>query len=139
MSAKGIKMNSTSQLPIISIVMGVFNDEKYIDDVIKSLLAQTFKNFELIIVDDGSTDNSAAILSAHAKLDKRIQIITQVNSGLGAALNKGIEVACGKYIARIDADDFAYSDRLEKQFNYLEQHPDVVALGTKVMLMLKRI
>ena len=117
-----------NNIPDISVVMSVYNAEEYLKESIDSILGQTYKNFEFIIINDGSTDRSAKIINSFT--DKRIIVINQENSGLPAALNKGITIALGRYIARMDADDIANLTRFEKQFLFLEHNPEVVVVGT---------
>ena len=108
--------------------MSVYNSEKYIVDSIESILSQTFTDFEFIIIDDGSTDNTARILSNF--LDPRITVIhNEKNIGLVASLNIGIAIAHGEYIARMDADDISLPDRFAQQIEYLKQHPEVGVVG----------
>ncbi len=115
--------------PEISVIMSVYNGELYLAEAIESILHQTFKNFELIIIDDGSIDNSREIISSFC--DKRIKVIeNERNIGLAASLNKGASIAGGKYLARMDADDISLPDRFQKQKIFLDQHPDVGVLGT---------
>ena len=115
----------------VSVIMAVFNGQKYIEESIKSILEQTFRNFEFIIVNDGSTDRTKEILLDWAKKDNRIKIITNPNNiGLTKSLNKAINMAQGKYIARQDADDISLPQRLEKQVVFLENHPEIKILGT---------
>jgi glycosyltransferase involved in cell wall biosynthesis len=107
--------------------MPVYNAEKYLKSAIDSILNQTYKNFELIIINDGSTDNSRAIVSSYR--NERIKIIdNEKNRGLIFSLNKGIDSVSGKYIARMDADDISLPTRLEKQVWFLEQNTDVALL-----------
>jgi len=116
---------------VISVVMGAYNSEKYISEAIESILNQTYKNFEFIIIDDCSTDKTNMIIRKYAVKDNRIKLIKNSNNmGLTYCLNKGIKIAKGKYIARMDTDDIALPSRLEKQFSYLENHKDVVVLGS---------
>lgn len=116
--------------PKISVLMPVYNSEKYLELAILSILNQTFKNFEFIIVDDCSTDNSWEIISRYVKKDKRIIAAKNTeNLRTTKSLNKGLKVARGKYIARMDADDWSYPDRLQKQFNFMETHPEVGVSG----------
>ncbi len=122
-------MNKT---PDVSIIMAVFNGEEFIEDSIKSVLKQTFKNFEFIIVDDGSIDNSLKIIKSYQAIDSRIKIITQKNNGLAKSLNVGIKNSKGKYIARIDADDLCYECRLEKQYLFMENNHLVDLIGSSV-------
>lgn len=127
-----MKSSQIAYLPI-SVVMSVYNGERYIEEAIKSVLNQSFAEFEFIIVDDGSKDRSFEIISKH--LDKRIVLLRQENKGLASALNKGIELARGKYIARMDADDIALPQRLELQYNFLESHPKCVVVGTNANII----
>jgi len=112
--------------------MPVHNGAADVADAIESILKQTFKEFEFIVVDDGSTDGSGKILREYAERDKRIRLYSQGQSGLIASLNKYCRVAAGKYIARMDADDISLPARLEKQFRFLEAHPEIGVLGTRI-------
>ena len=100
--------------------MPVFNGEPYLHESIESILTQTFKDFEFIIINDGSTDNSWHVIKEYAAKDQRVVPISQGNIGLTKSLNNGIKIAKGKYIARQDADDISLSKRLEKQIPWLE-------------------
>ena len=111
----------------ISVVMSVFNGEKYLRDAIESVLNQSFKDFEFIIVNDGSTDDSERIIMEFS--DRRIVYIQQENAGLSAALNKGCAVARGEYIARMDADDICESNRLNTQYNFMLENRRCVVVG----------
>lgn len=114
--------------PQVSVVMAVFNGEKYLREAISSVLSQTFRNFELVIVDDGSTDRSAEIVRSYR--DPRIRLLENGrNLGLSRSLNLGIAHARGRYIARLDADDIAEPERLEEQVRFLQRNPDVVVVG----------
>lgn len=116
---------------MISVVMGAYNSEKYISEAIESIINQTYKNFEFIIIDDCSADKTNMIIRKYAVKDNRIKLINNSNNmGLTYCLNKGIKIAKGKYIARMDTDDIALPSRLEKQFSYLENHKNVVVLGS---------
>ena len=108
--------------PIISVVMSVYNGEKYLSEAIESVLNQTYKDFEFIIVNDGSTDNSLEIIKEYQNQDERIVLISRENKGLVASLNEGIEKAKGKYIARMDADDICLATRFEEQIEYMEKN-----------------
>jgi glycosyltransferase involved in cell wall biosynthesis len=113
----------------ISVLMAVYNGETYLREAVDSILAQTYTNFEFIIVNDGSTDTTANILASYT--DARIQVINSPqNLGLIDSLNKGILAAKGEYIARLDADDIAIPERLEKQVKYLSENPEIVLLGS---------
>jgi glycosyltransferase involved in cell wall biosynthesis len=105
--------------PKISVIMSVYNAETYLEKSINSILNQNFKNFEFIIINDGSTDNSLDIIKKYAEKDKRIIVINQENCGLTKSLNIGIKKAKGEYIARMDADDISISNRFEIQLKYL--------------------
>lgn len=108
--------------PIISVVLPVYNGDKYIKDAVTSVLNQTFKNFELIIINDGSTDNSLSIIKRIMKEDKRIKLIDRHNRGLVFSLNEGISLARGEFIVRMDADDICLPTRFEKQFKFMESY-----------------
>lgn len=113
----------------ISILMPVFNSGKYLQAAIDSIKNQEFIDFEFIIVDDGSTDNSSLIIEEAATNDLRIKHLWQPNSGIVSALNKALAVATGKYCARMDADDVSLPARLGMQYEFLESNPEIVALG----------
>lgn len=113
---------------LISVIISFYNGEKYIREAIESILKQTFENFEFIIIDDGSTDNSAEIIKSYN--DHRIILIQQENKGLAAALNEGIKIAKGKYIARMDTDDISEPDRFTIQLQYMENNPRCVVVGS---------
>src|ERR1700676_3514521 len=98
--------------PKISVVMSVFNGQTFLSEAIESILGQTFRDFEFLIIDDGSTDRTAEILSTIAQSDGRIQIVSRSNKGRAISLNVGINLAAGKYIGRMDADDVALPRRL---------------------------
>lgn len=119
-----------NDLPI-TVLMSVYNGEDYICKSIDSILNQTFTNFEFVIVNDGSDDNTSSILYDYKRKDSRIQLIEHKNIGLTKSLNIGINSSNGYYIARQDADDISYPERLEKQYNYLQQNIDTVLLGTR--------
>lgn len=120
------------QSPLVSILMPVYNGAKYLADAIESILNQSLTNYELIIINDGSTDETSAILDHYS--DSRIIYVThQHNQGLVKTLNQGLRLARGYYIARMDADDISLPKRLERQVQFLEQHPHIGILGTQVM------
>lgn len=123
------------QVPIVSVLMSVYNGEPYISDAIESILSQTFKAFEFIIIDDGSTDRSCDIIEKYKANDPRIILVKQTNQGLVSSLNKGLGIARSPLIARMDADDIALEERLEKQVLFINSHPDVLALGTAIRLI----
>jgi len=107
---------------LISVVMPVYNEQEFLSTALDSVLNQTYRNFELIIIDDGSTDATAHILRQYQQKDQRIKTYRQPNSGIVKALNKGIELSEGKYIARMDADDICRKDRLQLQINFLQKN-----------------
>jgi glycosyltransferase involved in cell wall biosynthesis len=121
-----MKTNANQQNPIVSVVMPVYNAEAYLIEALHSILGQSFANFELIAINDGSTDNSADILAGYSAKDHRLVVINQPNRGLVATLNYGIDTARGKYIARMDADDISFPDRFRRQVEILETHDNVV-------------
>lgn len=110
--------------------MAVRNGQQWLSDALDSICKQTFSDFELLVIDDGSTDATPEILTECQARDPRLRVIRQEPIGLIAALNRGLEAARGPLIARLDADDVALPERLQKQVRFLEQHPDVVLLGT---------
>lgn len=102
--------------------MSVYNSEKYLAEAIESVLNQTYRNFEFIIVNDGSQDNSLDIIQKYQKKDNRIILIDRENKGLPYSLNEGISIARGEYIARMDADDICHPKRFKKQLEYMQMH-----------------
>ena len=121
--------------PVVSVLMSVYNGERYLAAAVRSLLNQTFGDFELIVVDDGSTDRSAAMLARFTAADSRLRVITQPNAGLTASLNTAARLARTSLLARMDPDDIATPMRLAAQVAYLSAHPRVTALGTRVVLI----
>jgi glycosyltransferase involved in cell wall biosynthesis len=119
--------------PVVSVITTVYNAQEYLNMAIDSILNQTYKNFEFLIIDDGSTDNSGHIIEAYS--DPRIKYISQKNKGLSAALNRGIAIAKGKYIARMDHDDISYPTRLEEQVEFLQKNRKVAMVGTSFDLI----
>jgi glycosyltransferase involved in cell wall biosynthesis len=121
--------------PSVSVILPAYNAERYIAAAVQSLLNQTFGDFELIVINDGSTDGTSAILHDLASKNPRIQLVSRPNTGYVAALNEGIELAKGEFIARMDADDLSLPTRFEKQVAYLRVNPDCVLLGSNVAQM----
>jgi glycosyltransferase involved in cell wall biosynthesis len=122
--------------PKLSVVMPVFNGEAYLEKAIDSVLTQTFKAFEFLIVNDGSKDKTAEILDQYARQDDRIKIYThEKNRGIVDSLNRGLVKAGTKYIARMDADDICALTRLEEQYDFLEKNKDHVLVATQAKLM----
>jgi glycosyltransferase involved in cell wall biosynthesis len=123
-------MRITKSKPLISVIIPVYNGNGYLATAINSILNQTYKNFEIIAIDDGSIDNSYDILKSLAKSDKRLRIFkNSKNLNISRTLNRGIKLAKGDYIARMDADDIALPNRFTQQMNFLLKHPQVVILG----------
>jgi glycosyltransferase involved in cell wall biosynthesis len=120
---------TTNPSPTVSVVMAVFNGEKYLREAVESILNQTFRDFEFIAIDDGSTDGSKMILDELARRDPRLRVVSRPNKGLTPTLNEGLSLARGRYVARMDADDVAMPTRFEKQVAFLDANPDVVLLG----------
>ena len=117
--------------PKISILMPVHNGAKYLPKVIENILAQTFVDFELVMINDGSTDSSWRIMSELVTKDQRIKLITNTdNLGITKSLNIGLEKCQGKYIARADVDDLYDPDRLKEQYEFMEAEPDVALCGS---------
>jgi glycosyltransferase involved in cell wall biosynthesis len=117
-------------IPTISVVMPAYNAAPFLDEAVTSILNQTFRDFEFIIVNDGSTDDTASILAKYQRSDNRINVYHQENQGTFAARNRGCRLARGKYLATMDADDVSFPDRLAKQIEYIERHPEIGILGT---------
>lgn len=117
-------------MPCVSVLIPVYNAERYLEEAINSILNQTFSDFEVIVVNDGSTDASLSILDSFAQRDSRIHIISRPNTGIVGALNDGLKMCSGKYIARMDADDLCRSDRFELQVKKMDSEPDLIALGS---------
>ena len=112
--------------PKISLIMSVYNGEDYLAETIESVINQTFKEWEFIIINDCSTDKTAEILGKYAALDERIKVHTnETNLRLPSSLNKALSLACGKYIARMDADDICLPSRLQKQYDFMESNSDI--------------
>ncbi|MDB5326644.1 MAG: glycosyl transferase family 2 [Phycisphaerales bacterium] len=119
----------------LSVLMGVFNGEAFLAEAMDSVLAQTFRDFELIVVDDGSTDGSPKLLADYAKRDARVKILNQKNAGLTAALNAAAKASTAPLLARMDPDDMALPTRFQQQVAYMDAHPEVTLLGTRVILV----
>jgi glycosyltransferase involved in cell wall biosynthesis len=129
MSRATTEQQDTAPSPLVSVVMAAYNAEAFIAEAVESVVSQTFADFELVVVEDGSTDGTSEILQRFADADPRVRILSQLNSGMVTALNVGCRAARGDLIARLDADDVAIPDRLEKQVAFLEENPDHVLVG----------
>ncbi|HEX8323968.1 MAG TPA: glycosyltransferase [Tepidisphaeraceae bacterium] len=124
-----------SAAPLISVIMSVYNGQEYLAEAMDSVLNQTFSDFEFVIIDDGSTDRSVAMLEAYAKKDSRIVFKARENRGLPATLNEGARMARGEYLARMDPDDVCRPERFAVQLAFMREHPDVACVGSRVTLI----
>lgn len=125
-----------NKAPKISLIMSVYNGEDYLSEAIESVLNQTFEDFELIVINDCSTDRTNEILSEYENIDNRVKVHTnEVNLRLPSSLNKAIELAQGKYIARMDADDICLPERLEKQYKFMEENPHIALSSCRFMTL----
>ena len=122
-------------MPRVSVLMPVFNGGRFLTAAVESICEQTFRDFELIAIDDGSTDQSACLLAQLAGSDDRIRVIRQTNAGIVTTLNRALALAQGEYIARMDADDVALPSRLARQTAFLDDHPDVAVVGSAITLI----
>ena len=116
----------------VTIIIPVYNVEKYLREAINSAINQTYKNLEIILIDDGSTDNSGKICDEYAKLDDRIKVIHKINGGLSDARNAGLDNATGKYIMFLDSDDFFELDAAEKMYNEIEEKDADYVIGNYI-------
>ena len=115
-----------SETAKISVIMSVYNGEDYLAETIDSVIAQSFQEWELIVINDCSKDSTAEILQGYAQKDRRIKVHTnEVNLRLPKSLNKAISLSSGKYIARMDADDICLPNRLQRQYYFMEEHPEI--------------
>jgi glycosyltransferase involved in cell wall biosynthesis len=118
-----------NRYPKVAVLMPVYNGEKYLHESIESILNQSLQDFEFLIINDKSSDESVNIIKSYN--DLRIRLVNnEANLGVGASLNKGLDLARGKYIARMDCDDISYPDRLLKQVEFMDENPDVGICGT---------
>lgn len=122
--------------PLVSIVISFYNVEKFLPFSIMSVINQTYKNWELFLIDDGSSDQSVVVAEEFANKDKRIKLISDgKNKGLAARLNESVEMANGDFYARMDADDVMIVNRIEEQVSFLTEHPDVDVVGSSAMVI----
>ena len=117
---------------LVTVLLPVYNSEMFLREAIDSILSQSFKDFEFLIINDGSSDNSLNIINSYH--DQRIKLIDNIqNKGLIFSLNKGIDLAKGKYIARMDADDISLPERLETQINYFQKYPNAEVICSPII------
>ena len=119
--------------PTVSVLMPVFKARRYVGEAIESILTQTFSDFEFLIIDDGSTDDSLKILERYARSDARIRLVSRSNRGLVQTLSELTAMARGEFLARMDADDVAVRNRFSLQTAFLREHPEVVCVGGQVL------
>src|SRR3989344_4499750 len=131
-----LKCHKMKKKPLISVVMPAYNAQKYINSAIESILNQTFKNFELIIVNDCSTDNTINIVNSFIRKDARVKIINNKKRlNIAASLNKGINKASSNIIARMDADDISLPNRLELQYKLINSSKNISVVGANIIVM----
>ncbi len=120
--------------PLVSVLVPVYNAAATLEEALGSLAAQTFPDYEIVAVDDGSDDGSLALLEAWARREPRLRVLRQPHQGVTAALSRGLEACRAPLVARMDADDVAHPERLAQQTAFLRAHPEVAVLGTRVRL-----
>lgn len=133
--AGGLTADSSNSTAVLSVVLSVYNAMPHLPSCLKSIQAQTFKDFECIVLDDGSTDGSSIVLQEFCKADPRFILVMQPNIGLTKSLNRGIALARGQYIARHDADDVSHPDRFAKQVDYLRRNLQTAIVGTGITII----
>lgn len=111
-------------MTVVSVLLPAYNIEKYVEATLESVSHQTFSDFEILVIDDGSTDNTSKILEQYARREPRLKVYRQENAGISAALNKGLELAAGEFIARIDGDDVMHPQRLACQVDFLRRNSE---------------
>lgn len=125
-----------TKTPAVSVIMPAYNAEKYIARAIESILNQTLSDFELIIIEDASSDHTSKIVNKYSKIDKRIRVINHKrNLQIAQSLNEGVELSRSNIVARMDADDISLPERLELQYKYLKSHPKVAVLGANILII----
>ena len=118
----------SGETPLVSVIVPVYNGERFIAEAIQSALLQTYRNIEVLVIDDGSTDKTAAVLQAQAALDSRVRIIRQANGGVARARNRGLAEARGEFVAPLDADDLWDPSKIERQVDRMLQAGDATGL-----------
>lgn len=120
----------------VSVVVPCYNCERFLREAVQSILGQTFRDFELLLINDGSTDRTPEIFREFAAQDPRVRLLkNEMNSGICVALNKGLDAAQGEFVCRMDSDDLAMPDRLEKQTAFLRERPGIVACGSHLIMI----
>ena len=128
-------INQEKKAPKVTVLMPVYNGEKYLRKAIESILNQTFKDFEFLIINDGSSDDSVKIIEEYGKNDSRIRLVhNETNMNLVPSLNRGLELAQGEYIARMDCDDISLPKRLEKQVAFMDKNADIAVCGSWIRM-----
>ena len=122
-------------MPRISVMMPAYNTGRFVGEAIQSILDQTLDDLELIIIDDGSTDDSLQVIQRYAKLDRRIRFVSRENRGITASRNEALAMATGEYLANIDSDDVSRPDRLARQASYLDEHPECVLVCCRMQVI----
>jgi len=126
-------MKQIKNSPLVSVIMPAYNVQLYVAHAIESILNQSYRNYEFIIVDDASTDETLSIIKDFRKKDKRIVLIrNRINIGITKSLNKALRLIKGKYVIRMDADDWSYPNRFELQVKLMEDHPEVIVSGSHI-------
>ena len=128
-------MNHPEHFPAVSVVMPAYNSARFVAEAVESVLGQSFTDFEFLIVDDGSTDETPEILRGYAERDPRIRLTVRPNIGLVRTLNEMLASVRGEFVARMDADDVCFPDRFQKQVESLRGNPELVAVGSRVVLI----
>lgn len=119
----------------LSVVMSVYNAGEFLSETVNSILSQSLADFEFIIIDDGSTDGSGSVLAEFARRDQRIRLVSRENRGLVPSLNEGCSMARASYVVRMDADDVAHPERFARQYQFMENNPQVLGAGCEVLLI----
>ena len=128
-------MKTKQDIPKVSVIIPVYNSGRFLEESLNSILNQSFNNFEIIIIDNGSIDNSRDIEDKYKRKDKRIYIKKFSRPNVQKALNEGLKIARGKYIARMDADDIFLKDRFKLQVDYLDKHPEIYLIGGSAIVI----
>src|SRR5437764_4747886 len=130
-----LPQNAVGRAPLISVILPVYNGVPYLAEAVRSIQNQTLSDFELLAIDDGSTDGSASYLQQAVRCDSRISVIANPKKGLVEALNLGLELARGKFIARMDADDVSAAIRFKRQIDFLNASPSIAVVGSAITLI----